>query len=104
MTDQLAGLRGRFSEEASERATRLANYLGILPTADSQQIAVLSSMRKEAHTLKGAAGVFGEPELHAAAARLEELTAGLADGKELDTSAKAELAAGVAAVKAALPA
>ena len=103
MTDQLAGLRGRFREECEERSTRLANYLGILPTADTQEAAVLASMRAEAHTLKGAAGVFGERDLQSAASDLEELLTGLVGGKVLDASAKKALADGVAAVKAALP-
>jgi HPt (histidine-containing phosphotransfer) domain-containing protein len=80
----------RFKNEARERCARIEQLAA--GAGDHR----LGAIREESHKVKGAAGMFGFPELQDRAAELEQLVAG-------DRNGRGELEDAIAALRAALP-
>lgn len=71
MSDPLDELAGRFVAEAQERSAAITELAATLDSSPE----VAEQIREHAHKIKGAAGVFGQPALRAAAAELEQAAA-----------------------------
>jgi HPt (histidine-containing phosphotransfer) domain-containing protein len=102
VSEGIAALQARFRSEAEDRCRALEQSLGEL-LADGERAELLERLRSEAHMLKGAAGVLGFEALHRTAGRFEERIASLGPNAELGDALVAELKAGVAEVRSALP-
>ncbi|MFY9264764.1 MAG: Hpt domain-containing protein [Solirubrobacterales bacterium] len=101
MSTSMDDLIDRFRIEARERFERIERlHEGIVSSGDVAE--GFSSIREEAHKLKGGAGILGFAELKDRAAELETSVAAQAERR--DPAAGETIAAAVAALREALPA
>ena len=70
--DQLAELRRSFLADSLRRCGSLRGQMRLLREDGAREIAVCE-IRKTVHSLAGAGGIFGFPEISRAAARIEDV-------------------------------